>query len=626
MTSNFSALKKKFPRLGVGLGLRAEVAQQTLEATNRIDWLEIISEQYMNAGGASRDLLERAAGVYKIIPHGVNLSIGSTDSISESYKKNLKGLIEKLNPPWWSDHLCFTSHGGIYMNELLPLPFTKETAKFVAERARVLQEYVERPFLFENITYYMRMPGSNMTEAQFLSEVLELSDCGLLLDINNVHVNSLNHKFDPIEFLKQIPLERTVQLHMAGHVHAPEFDAYVDTHGAPIIKPVFELLKYVMQNTDVKAILLERDQNFPDNFEDILVELDEIRSAAGSSIEPENRRLSIQAGQNQPIGYQLVGNQQIRNQQDGAQHIDYSITIRSLVDKASEPPASLARVEQAMQQLWMSPDQSDKFIETGATKIAPDIASEIDASRLPIYVNVITGSYLTSLTKAYPTFAKILKPTWENIVTDFVAAHPPKSYDMLLLGEPFPGYVADHLFKRYGKTFPFLIELAKYERVETQAIHHKGEIEVTERCALNTPENYIKHRPILNATLVQGEYEYPVRKIDEKLRDSNRIPRNVKKSKTYLLTYQSPDDHSVNDYEVDGRTAALIERVATTHSSYAELAQFACTLFPPDEQYAAVQFFAEFIEDMHNNEVFTGDALATVEEPIKKADKIKVKA
>ncbi|HEY9734398.1 MAG TPA: DUF692 family multinuclear iron-containing protein [Drouetiella sp.] len=608
MTNNSSALKKNFPTLGVGLGLRAEVAQQTLESTERIDWLEIISEQYMNAGGASRDLLERAASVYPIIPHGVNLSIGSTDGISESYKKSLKALIDKLNPPWWSDHLCFTSHGGVYMNELLPLPFTKETAKFVAERARVIQEYMERPFLFENITFYMRMPGSNMTEAQFLSEVLEMSDCGLLLDINNVHVNSLNHKFDPIEFLKQIPLERAVQLHMAGHVHAPEFDAYVDTHGAPIIKPVFELLKYVMQHADVKAILLERDQNFPDNFEDILIELDEIRNAAGSANEPENKRLS------QPA------------EQKGARNYDYATRIPSLIVSTPEPPASLVRVEQAMQKLWMSPDQSDRFVEGSNTEIAEDIAMEVDANRLPIYVNVIHSSYLNALTKAYPTCAKILSPTWENIVADFVAAHPPRSHDMLLLGEAFPGYVAEHLFQRYGKSFPFLIELAKYERIETQAIHHNGEIEVTERCALNTPENYLNYRPILNATLVKSEYEYPVRKIDEKLRDSNRIPRNVKKSKTYLLTYQSADDHSVNDFEIDERSAALIDRVASTKSSYAELAQFGCTLFSPEDQLTAVQFFAEFIEDMHNSEVFTGDQLVVVENAKKETEKIKVKA
>lgn len=591
MTDNFSALKKTFPTIGVGLGLRSEVAQKTLESTDRIDWLEIISEQYMSAGGASRELLERAAGIYRIIPHGVNLSIGSTDDINSDYTKTLKSLLDKLNPPWWSDHLCFTSHGGKYMNELLPLPFNKEAARYVAERGRIIQESMERPFLFENITYYMRLPDSTMTEAQFLSEVLEMSDCGLLLDINNVHVNSLNHNFDPIEFLQQIPLERTVQLHMAGHVHAPEFDAYVDTHGAPIVDPVYKLLKYVMKKTDVKAILLERDQNFPNDFNEILAELDEIRTAAGSSIRPATGEIAARGRQ-------------------PSQLENYSVTIHSRIDEKPTPPDSLVRVENLMQQLWMDPDKSDRFARGFLDSISPETASEIDASRLPIYVNVIHSSYLNSMTKAYPSCAAILKPTWKNIVADYIQKFPPRSHDMLLLGDSFPQFVAEHVFPRYKKSFPFLIELAKYERIETKAIHHKGVIEVAPRCSLNTPENYVKNKPILNATLMLSQYEFPVHQIDERLRHSKRIPRNVKKSKTYLLTYQNAHNHLVQDFEIDERAAALLERMTDSYSSYAELAQFACSLFLQENPYAALQYFAEFIEDMHLNGVFTGDKSA----------------
>lgn len=607
MNSNFCQLKKTLPTLGVGLGLRAEVAQQTLERTDRIDWLEIISEQYMNAGGASRELLEHAAGVYPIIPHGVNLSIGSTDSINESYKQSLKALVDKLNPPWWSDHLCFTSHGGVYMNELLPLPFTKETAKYVAERGRMMQDFMERPFLFENITFYMRMPGSTMTEAQFLSEVLELSDCGLLLDINNVHVNALNHGFDPFEFLKQIPLERTVQLHMAGHIHAPELNAYVDTHGAPIVEPVFELLKYVVDNTEVKAILLERDQNFPDDFNDILMELDEIRSIAGSRMQSPLKS-SAEVRREQP--YSIAVSQITASSASAAQRT------------GSAPPASLARVERAMQILWMDPDQSERFATGDKTQIEADIAAEVDATRLPVYVNVIHSSYLNSMTKAYPACAKLLKPTWKNIVADYIALNQPRSYDMLLLGEQFPQFVEEYLFDRYKRAFPFLLELAKYERIETQSIHHKGIIETESQCSLDTPENYIKFGPILNPTLTIREYEFPVHQIDEKLRHSNRIPRNIKKAKTYLLTYQSPNDRSVIDFEVDSTTTALLEKIASSNISYAELAQLVLGYFAKEDQHRALKYFAEFIEDMHTNGVFTGDRNVEKEAPATKKVKV----
>jgi len=161
------------------------------------------------------------------------------------------------------------------MHDLLPMPFSHEAVAHVAKRARAVQEQVGRPFLLENISFYMQMPGHEMTEAQFLGEVLEQADCGLLLDVNNIYVNSVNHGFDPYEFLNQIPLERTVQIHVAGHSHVD--DVIIDTHGASVVQPVFALLKYVLERTDVKAVMLERDQNFP-AFKEILAELAEIRA------------------------------------------------------------------------------------------------------------------------------------------------------------------------------------------------------------------------------------------------------------------------------------------------------------------------------------------------------------
>ncbi|MFN8655741.1 MAG: DUF692 domain-containing protein [Candidatus Obscuribacterales bacterium] len=278
MTSKFLDVKKQLPILGVGMGLRNEVEDETFEHAEQIDWLEIISEQFMGLGGKSRARLDRALKVFPLIAHGVGLSLGSTDEIDQDYIRSLKKLLKHIDAPWWSDHLCFSAFGGVQTHELLPLPFSREAVAHCVTRAKKVQEMTDIPFLLENITYYMRMPGSELDEAQFLSEVLEQADCGLLLDINNVYVNSLNHKFDPIEFMDQIPLERTVQIHIAGHHHAPEFDAYVDTHGATPPRPVLDLLKYVMERVPVNAILLERDQHFPDEFSELLAELDDIRA------------------------------------------------------------------------------------------------------------------------------------------------------------------------------------------------------------------------------------------------------------------------------------------------------------------------------------------------------------
>lgn len=280
--SDFLDTKKLLPNLGIGLGLRRELANQTMDQKNRIDWLELVPENYMGLGGAARERLEVAREKFPLVTHGINLSIGSTDDLNVEYLSKLKKLLDLIDAPWFSDHLCFTSFDGIYMHDLLPLPRSKEAVDLIAEKVKRVQGTIERPFLLENISYYMNVPGSSMNDAQFLSEVLEKADCGLLLDVNNVYVNSLNHNFDPFEYLDQIPLDRTVQIHVAGHKQGTEY--VIDTHGAPVIEPVFELLQYVLERFDANAVMLERDQNFPE-FEEILSEIDRIRAISEQSRE-----------------------------------------------------------------------------------------------------------------------------------------------------------------------------------------------------------------------------------------------------------------------------------------------------------------------------------------------------
>lgn len=277
MSDDFLRIKNTLPVLGVGAGLRRELAADTFSHSADIDWLEIVAENYMDLGGLPRERLNRALDSFSLVTHGVNLSIGSTDDLRNDYLIGTKKLLDKIEAPWWSDHLCFTSVANRYLHDLLPLPFSREAAKHVAARAKAAQSFVGRPLLLENISYYMSMPGSQMTEAQFLSEVLETADCGLLLDVNNIYVNSINHNFDPYKFIDSIPLERTVQIHVAGHSRGEEM--IIDTHGAAVIEPVFELLEYVLSRVEVNAVMLERDQNYPE-FSELLAELKQIRQIA----------------------------------------------------------------------------------------------------------------------------------------------------------------------------------------------------------------------------------------------------------------------------------------------------------------------------------------------------------
>lgn len=280
MASEFLRQKTQLAPLGIGLGLRREMTTETFAHSSEIDFVEIAPENYMDTGGAARNRLERTLDQFPIITHGLNLSIGSSDDLNLDYLACLKKLLDEIDAPWWSDHLSFSSVDKVYLYDLLPLPFSKEAVNHVVERIKRVQDYIERPFLLENISFYMYMPGSQMPETEFISEICEKADCGLLLDVNNVIVNSINLKFDAEDFVSKLPLERVVQIHVAGHKRIGDY--IIDTHGAKVIDPVFDLLDFVLKRTVVKGIMLERDQNFPD-FQEILEELRRLRELAATN-------------------------------------------------------------------------------------------------------------------------------------------------------------------------------------------------------------------------------------------------------------------------------------------------------------------------------------------------------
>ena len=192
----------------------------------------------------------------------MNLSIGSVDPLNEEYVDRLKTVLERTQALWYSDHLCFTSVGGEYFHDLLPLPFSHEAAEHVVTRVNQLKKKIQLPFLLENPSYYVKMPGAEMTEAAFFNKVLEEADCGMLLDVNNVYVNSKNHGFNAKEFIRQLPLHRVGQIHMAGHYDRG--DVVIDTHEGPIIDPVWELYQFTIEAIGRPvSTLIEWDTNVP---------------------------------------------------------------------------------------------------------------------------------------------------------------------------------------------------------------------------------------------------------------------------------------------------------------------------------------------------------------------------
>lgn len=261
--------------LGAGIGLRREFYARLPETSRALDWVEIIPENFLTLGGRPQRALDACVERWPVLPHGVALNIGGPEPLDEDYLSRLKALVERVDAPFFSDHLCYSRLRGAYLHDLLPLPFSEEAVDHVVPRVREVQARVGRPFLLENPSYYARMPGGTLDEAAFLRHVVEEADCGLLLDVNNVYVNARNHGYDPRAFMDALPLERVVQIHLAGHEQQP--DVIIDTHGAPVCDEVWSLYRYVLERTGPVSTLLEWDQDIP-SLEAVLDEADGARA------------------------------------------------------------------------------------------------------------------------------------------------------------------------------------------------------------------------------------------------------------------------------------------------------------------------------------------------------------
>lgn len=262
--------------LGAGIGLRRDFYEALPRTERALDWVEIIPENFLTLGGRAQRALDACRERWPVLPHGVGLNIGGPDPLDEDYVTRLAALVRRVDAPFFSDHLCYSRLGGVHLHDLLPLPFTEEAVEHVVPRVREVMARVGRPFLLENPSYYARMPGGTLAEADFLRHVVEQADCGLLLDVNNVYVNARNHGYDPRAFVDALPLERVVQIHLAGHEVQP--DVLIDTHGAEVCDDVWALYRYTLARTGPVSTLMEWDQDIP-SLDAVLDEADQAREA-----------------------------------------------------------------------------------------------------------------------------------------------------------------------------------------------------------------------------------------------------------------------------------------------------------------------------------------------------------
>jgi len=271
-TPSASDRVSQIPMLGSGLGYRRELKDVIFESQHAIDFVEIVTEQFIGQPGQIREL-EEVCEVFPVIPHGIGLSIGS-QSLDEEYLKEIKRVSDVTGSPYYSEHLAMTRAPGIDIGHLSPLWFVGPVLRATADNVLRVQDFLKKPIILENVTYLLAVPDAVMTQAEFFARLVEATGCGVLLDVTNVYINSVNHHFDPVAFIKEMPLDRIVQVHLAGgYMHN---GLMIDAHSEAVDEGSWSLLETLMELTMVKGSILEHDANFPS---DVSVLLDQVGRA-----------------------------------------------------------------------------------------------------------------------------------------------------------------------------------------------------------------------------------------------------------------------------------------------------------------------------------------------------------
>ncbi len=276
--------------LGFGLGLRTDHFQQVLDSPPNVDWFEITSENFFVAGGKPKYFLHAIREQFPMVMHGVSLSIGGTDPINMDYLKNLKTLANDIQPKWISDHLCWTGVNQKNSHDLLPLPYNEEAIKHVVERVKIVQDYLGRQILLENVSSYITYSDSSMSEWDFLNAIAQAADCHILLDINNIYVSARNHGFDALDYILAMDKKRIRQFHLAGHTDYGDY--VIDTHDQDVCDQVWDLYRSALQTFGPVSTMIERDDNIP-TLDNLVAELDVARDIAQHVLMPQKSKACV---------------------------------------------------------------------------------------------------------------------------------------------------------------------------------------------------------------------------------------------------------------------------------------------------------------------------------------------
>jgi uncharacterized protein (UPF0276 family) len=426
-----------FPNPGFGLGLRTVHYDYILKHLPKVDWFEIISENYMDTRGQPRRWLDRIREHYPIIMHGVSMNIGSTQPLDLPYLKRLRAFRDEIGALWVSDHLCWTGVGGKNTHQLLPTPYTEEVLKITVKRIKQVQDVLEAPLLLENPSSYFEFTQSSMHEADFIRRMAEESGCCLLLDVNNVYVSAFNHDFDALDYIARIPHERVVQYHLAGHTR---FEKHIlDTHSDHVIAEVWKLLKDSYPRTLANgrkgaAVMVEWDESIP-AFRVLFAELQKAKKACAAAVKSAaGKRAEKQTGSGMEADQAAC---------------------------ASKPLPALKLYP------WVQTG-----IETWADDSDPNIALQIrpnsrlaPAERFEIYSRDYYGRFRDVLASDYEAVAAAVgDKKWPDLADKFVQRWPSRSPNLNNWGAEFPAFIAEETATEKLANRAALADLATLER------------------------------------------------------------------------------------------------------------------------------------------------------------------
>ncbi len=400
------------PDLGLGLGLRAPHIGDILTSWPEVGWFEIITENFLVHRGYLSWVLERIAERYPVVMHGVSLSIGSTEPLNMEYLQAVKSLADRIDTPWVSDHVCWTGVGGRNSHDLLPVPYTEEMLTWMVGRIRQVQEVLERPIFLENPSSYVAFADSPMAEWEFIAAMAEEADCGLLLDVNNIYVSSVNHDFDPFVYLDAVPWDRVAQFHVAGHTDRGTH--ILDTHIGPVEETVWSLFGRAWRLSGGRSVLLEWDDEIPE-FDTVWAEARKAERWM-ADLNPDARKAEPRPN--------TARTRRRRRRQPGEPPLGTDALMRWMhAVVAGDDDAATAEIT--------------RHILPNDRMSAPD--------RIQVYSDMVAVRFREAMAEDYAAVERLLGEDFRPAVAAYCKDHPSTSWALEHLGRHFPQWLQEAL-------------------------------------------------------------------------------------------------------------------------------------------------------------------------------------